>query len=596
MESADRTADQGKPQYSTEFYPDSAHGVDSMMVSIINSSQTDDKLKKIVGAMESLCSQRFRTPLRDLVPHMFPFLCGSSTETVDLVLRALRCTGRGMVYYQELFEFLSASQLNGQQLAIFIYECGRHGLRCKHYLDKVVKNDPPNMNQEDVLRCLKGICKFASDYSDFVKRITVKLNYSSLAPSEHLVLLRVFKAIGDTRDFAVLVSRIDISSFTLLEKFSLLYLLKRSRTFKLGSRDSSLIEMKAISIVKSLRLISGEEIRSQLLTTDISDALDAMASMRIRNEELLVKIVPVLVDRIAEIKYSPICGLWQSITDSLGHLNHFDSKWMRIADEMASSEFNLKGFAAFQLIFFASCMGRLNFFSESAFTALTNVIASDIKSIQDVDMFATLLFPLQRAYFKAPKLIEAVVEQTSELMKKNKNPSRNALRGTLGVAYNAVLLGFNDKERIQQIVRYLIAHPIDKGVYTKQDLARMKRLVVLGHINIEDIPVSVREDDHFNVWGVSHSIHEKRVKEAMTESAMVGNSTFEFIDFCLPDGTAVVVEDESDPIMSTWKYPEDHRNWELIPIPTTGSRELIRQYLNDRGFTKIRFVSNSKGH
>ena len=566
--------------------------VNALVQSIMDSPNSDRNLRAIVDVMAVCYRNHFRTPLRDLAPQTFRFLNDYNRETVDLALLALQYTGRGMIFYQELFDYLVKADLDGPQLAVFIYECGRHGLRCKHYLDKITRVTPPQMNQEDVMRCLKGITKFAPDYAGFARKISARLNYSSLSSSEYLILLRVFKAIDDSRQFTICASKVEISGLSLINKFGLLYLLKKSRSFKMGTRDSATIEKIALSLVNTLQDVGLDQMRSDLITTDISDALDAMASMKIRNQDLLSKLVPVLVDRIVEIKYSPICGLWQSITDSLGHLNYFDWKWMRIADTMASSEFNLKSFASFQLIFFASSMGRLNFFSERAFTALTNVIATDIASIQDVDMLATLLFPLQRANFKSDGLVKTVMDHTISLINKCKEPSRNTLRGVLGVTYSSVALGYSDREKIGKLLRCILFQPIDKKVFTKQDLARFYRLSVLGHVQLEDLPVSVREDDHFNAWGVSLSSHQKRVDQIFNTSAKK-NMDVGFVDFVLEDGTAVVVEDDHDPIMSTWKYPNDHANGELVALPTTGGREMIRRYLNGKGFDMIRFVAIS---
>ena len=565
--------------------------VDSLTATILKDTRQASLLglRSVVEAMESAESARCRTPLRDLAAHMVPFISEPSIsktpEALSLTVRALRCSGRGMVYFQEFFEYLVGQReaLSPSDLAILIHECGRHGLRSKHYLDILVKSVPsqvPKMDRSSLSLCLKGVCKFAGDYVAFSSALVKRTSFNLLSSDEVLVLMRVLRATGDADAFTQLVRRTDFESFPIVHKFSAIYLMKRSRNFALDAnqRKASISATEALVRDVSLLPLSGD-----VITTDLTDCLDAIASWKIRDTRLMESIMAVLTDRVAEIKYSPICGLWQSVTDSLGHLSFFDAKWMRTVDELASSEFNLRSFAAFQLIFFTSSLGRLNYCNEKIFSAIVSVVTPDISTVNDADMLATLLFPLERIAFDCPDLVDAVINQISKIVRRPNQGSRGQFRGVLTATYACVSLGASvDDPRFVKLTEFLFTQK-SYSFMNDLDYVRLCRLEAVG-LFPQGVPESLTQSSHYALW--PNSEHRRRVMDEYFRDGAVRVTNCPFIDLQLADGTLIVVPSQEE-VMRQWKHPNDSRNVELVPLETNGTREFIARFLSTKG---VRFA------
>lgn len=563
---------------------------------------SEERISKTLDFVTRASEMRFRVPVRDAIIEVVPVFVNLKPmrrrdETVSSAVQILNLSGKGMVYVQELFEycFEMVEQMSPHDLSMFIYECGRHGLRSKHYLDSALSNSKvlriaDKMTQEDILRSMKGLCKFASDYQSFISKQVNRLPFANLRAEDTLVLMRVLRGIGDARLFTKLIrSAEDFKTFSLREKYSAIYLSKRSKNFRLQSRDLGAMAGACRSLVGQVSHISISEMRDELITTDMTDALDAMASLKIRNDELLAKIMQLVVERVAEIRYSPICGLWQSITDSLGHLQYFHGGWMRIVEELASSEFNLKSFASFQLIFFTSSLGRLHFFSPKIFTALTNVLKADIRSVNDPDMLGTLMFPLERAAFACPELVDAVVTQTFTINQKLNTLTRSAWRGTLSVIYTSVCLGVDVKDpRIRSLAEKIFNRDLDlpPEYLTDQDYSRVARLRYFG-VPLE-VPKLVEDSPKFALW-------PNIAQHAELVISKIGDTEprSDFITCMSQDGVPIIVDSSfQDEVMYSWALPNDERNFELLRLQTTGTRQAIERHLKCKnGFEKISFVS-----
>ena len=569
-------------------------------------SASDEKINRTVEFIQRAAQMRLRAPLRDASIQAVPLLItlepSSQTNMLPLAVQMLNLSGQGMVYVQELLEYCASrvARMSAKDFSVFIYECGRHGLRSKHYMDSAltdrgVLKTAESMSQEDRMRCLKGLCKFTSDYKDFIMSQVKKLSFTGLKPDDILVLMRVLRGIGETSLFVRLIREGNFSVFSLHEKYNAIYLLKRSKNFRLESRQLGAMAGTCKRLVSEVSSVSPTDMRKELITTDMTDALDAMASLKIRNEDLLAKIMTNLVDKVAEIKYSPICGLWQSVSDSLGHLKYFHGGWMRIVEELASSEFNLKSFASFQLIFFTSSLGRLNFYSPKIFTALTNVIQADIRSVNDPDMLGTLLFPLERAAFYCPELLDAVLTQTCTISNTSKfgtSPSRPAWRGTLSVVYASLSLGADASDpRLKTLANMLFSNriSIEPEFLSDQDYMRVARLELLLDFPL-DIPKWIKESPKFALW-------ENMDKHREEVQAKFGSQTEPqpfFIDAFSTDCSRVpIVLDTSfqEEVMYTWANPDNERCTELVPLATTGSQRLITRYLKSKGFETVSIVS-----
>jgi hypothetical protein len=326
--------------------------------------------------------------------------------------------------------------------------------------------------------------------------------------------------------------------------------------------------------------------------TDVSDALDSIASLKVRNEKIIPIWVSFLSNRVAEIKYSPICGLWQSITDSLGHLRYFDGKWMRFVEDMGSNLFGLKLFASFQLIFFTSSLGRLNFFSPKIYAAIATTLANDVNSINDIDMLSTLLFPFERANFTACEALrDAVIDRCNTLISKNKNPNRNTIRGAIGVSFIGLSLGAH-KSAIQPMMERIFEVLGNKSTTTRdflipQDFQRLFRIAQLTGV---PPPSTVTSHPAYSWHGPSAKSRIKWVENVAKEFAQIrhiypSKDLPLGADIELSDGTYVVVDDFSDPMM-TWRNPDDERSYDLVKLESSGNAELTKRILSKKSIVR----------
>ena len=553
-------------------YDDSLVTINQRMKHLGIHSNPDEILECISVAAD----KRYRTPLRDsslvLISQLPKVVSSGDIGFNKSALYTLAQTGKGMVYLEELFQFLVDRQdtLTGSELACLIYECGRHGLRSKHFLDSIVKNSPDSIvrriSAADIPMALKGVCRFAADYRQFVESAIRKLEIKSLQPHDVLITMRTLRQIKDGNELVNLLRATDWTQFSTVDKLNCLHLLKRARGFRFPADRIKVPISVAHRLVKELEQeLVGNSIPSDVIVTDFSDCLDAMASWRIHNPQLVQVMMDFLVSRAAEIKYSPICGLWQAITDSCGHLGFFHGPWMRIVEDMGSSEFNLKSFAAFQLVFFISSLGRLNFYSEKVFSAVARVLVKDISSINDMDMLATLLFPLSRVDMECPDLVDAVLNQATRIMGKKRRLDKDTVRGSVTVSYCAAALGADPKDiRLKNLIG-----AVDSFVSTED----AQYLLPPDHVHVSRL-VSLGVLEKAPRWLSGHK-----------------ETAIPFVDFKKSDGTLVVVEQFEEPMMK-WKDPEDHKSYELVPVETSGSRKMIQSFLRNRGITTVEFVSS----
>ena len=556
-------------------------------------SNVPENLRLHLEAIEFASVHRFRTPLRDIASSAIPSFENERLSNdplfIDDVVRILSLTGQGMVYFQELFDFLlkHRNQLTASHLSTLIYECGRHGLRSKHFLDTILKSVSDKtvnqMNSEEVCRALMGVCKFSADYSDFVELCAWKLDPTKLRPQEVLVAIRAFRPAGREKPLIKLLEATKWSKFSQVETLNAIHLLKRAKKHPLGPRSMAITSRVVDGLMRGLYM--NEINDGNIIVTDVSDCLDSLASWRKRDPALLKVYMDFLTDRVAEIKYSPICGLWQAITDSCGHLEFFHGPWMRIVEDIASSEFNLKTFATFQLIFFISSLGRLNFYSEKVYRAVASVIATDVSSVRDLDMLVTALFPFERAALRCDDLVDATLRQACAVIGGESSPDRKKHRNVteaLKILHSSMILGSRNHDKHVQRLSMLVSSKL--GDCYEQlgsvDKVRVARLAHLGFLQL-DKPRNFRME----FW----------VTDAKREDSLVAlRETLEpcdvpFVDFKRLDGKLVVLESHEEPLM-TWEHPDDHRSYELCKLEGAGFRRLIAEYLVNQGHHNVEFI------
>ena len=537
-------------------------------------------IESLVARIETLSANRRRSELKATCPSLFSLLVGPGK--LGPCLTAIQASGRGMLFYNELFQyaFENRGEMSADQLSVFVYECGRHGLRCRHFVDKLGLATR-SYGTKNLLLIYQGICQFSGEYSEFVKSTVGEIEFAKLTPRELLLVLRVIRPLGErSTAFTNLVTHLEKGpeDFSLVEKLQLIYLLKSNKKFYL------LNNTKVINLVQRLvGSVAEASDWSDLIVTDITDALDALASLKkfvIVDENLMKVLMNFLINKTAEIRYSPICGLWQSITDSLGHLRYFSGPWMRFVDEICSSPFILKSFASFQLVFFASSLGRLNFYSPQIYTAIADAIVTDIDSINDADMLATLLLPFERAgHQNAEALVAAVLKKVTQISTKN-GTDRNTIRGALSCVHSALCLSDNLAHTTQNIMETILPRITRQNVLTN-DYSRIFRIdAILTNRQQRGISATLPKwiQSHQDyAWAENTQEHKKLVEleKSRLQNSRPGPSQ---ADFETQDGTLVIVND-AKAAMYMWKHPNEDKNYELEPICMSGRIIMLKRII-----------------
>jgi hypothetical protein len=193
-------------------------------------------------------------------------------------------------------------------------------------------------------------------------------------------------------------------------------------------------------------------------------------------------------------------------------------------------------------------------------------VVKDISAINDMDMLATLMFPLSRVGFECPDLVDAVLHQAYQIVvKKQKKYDIDTVRGSITVCYCAATLGADPTDvRLKKLVSGVDSFISAEGAQLlfPVDQSRMSRLVSLGVLD-------------------------------KAPALLIGHTQtgIPFVDFEKADGTLVVVEKLEEPMM-TWKHPDDHKSYELVPLESSGTRKMIQAFLRNRGYTTVEFVSS----
>uniref|UniRef100_A0A0G4HTU2 RAP domain-containing protein n=1 Tax=Chromera velia CCMP2878 TaxID=1169474 RepID=A0A0G4HTU2_9ALVE len=142
-------------------------------------------LEELVETMSLLCTLQQRAALRDVAPFVLQRVSdqeSASPESLQAATQSLNFLGRAMIYYEALFQYCddNLSQMDSKSLALYAYEGGRHGLRCKHLLDRAVEPltalaGQGQMSVEDMLKAAQGLIRFTKDWAPFFEAATERL-------------------------------------------------------------------------------------------------------------------------------------------------------------------------------------------------------------------------------------------------------------------------------------------------------------------------------------------------------------------------------------------------------------------------------------
>ena len=134
----------------------------------------------------------------------------TTSGTLQPLTDALHLFGRNALYPAALFEYLSEpnifSNLTPGQMSTLLSECGRHGLRCKHFVDRVIKQAArlePQMTVDESMTAAQGLLKFIKDWQPFFHSQRKRMHSSllDLSPEQLLVCLKICREFRHVPDY-----------------------------------------------------------------------------------------------------------------------------------------------------------------------------------------------------------------------------------------------------------------------------------------------------------------------------------------------------------------------------------------------------------
>jgi len=353
-------------------------------------------LDQIADLADCFVQLRLRIPLRDLVPTATARLSRQGPEALSNVLRIASATGKGSLFFIELFEFAKEHRMsmNASDISTFLYECGRHGLRCKHLMDPCVERAAelaPQMSLLDIMRTSQGLLRFSRDWKAFFIAVRARLmsGMGNLSAPQLLLTLRISRDLRHIQDFADLHAALCTELVMRANELSL----NQGAQCLMCTTYSPKYRAQAQALVRTIeKKWSCTEELEPLRISEVVDALDTFASWQMHPKSLVERLDSMLVSRNVELKYTGNVSLWWNAVASLSKMSAFDSTYPFVALEWSRDKAFLQRMSTYNLCQFVHALSRLRICDEVAYDHIANLVIAEFHIIKQIDDLAPLLF------------------------------------------------------------------------------------------------------------------------------------------------------------------------------------------------------------
>jgi len=353
-------------------------------------------LEEIVNYAEICKNKKLKQPILDILLDLPLEKLPETSEVCGHIIQLIRITGESELYPAVLFDWASirGHLFNPTSMSYFLFECGRHGLRCKHFADGLVPRAAEmanDMNFEELMRATQGLIRFVRDWKSFfdASRMRYQENLENLEDKDWILVLRLCKDLNAHREYRRLqelaVACRPPQELSLTTVASALDRLQKQKTVKLGRSIENFVEGCAGT------MHSRREELSELSMVQLVESLDSFStwvegrgvipragrtrqSMTTVTPELLNAIGDILAERVSEIKYSPNVWLWARITQAFSRFTHYHKGWMHEITFLARDQFILDKISFFQQQSFVVALARLGFADAEAYERIGDIL------------------------------------------------------------------------------------------------------------------------------------------------------------------------------------------------------------------------------
>jgi len=364
-----------------------------------------------------------RVPLRDLAAAVGVAVrrCAPGqplAEEAAAVVELLTIMGKNYMYVMELFEYFAERLefLEGKHLAIYVFEAGRHGLRCRQFLNPAVPRAAHLASElalEDLMLCWHGFLRFNRDWKDFYNaaRPRVATSLDSLPVADLLVVQRVARDHQRLIEYVELHAAVCARLAVQTENMTL----SDGASALMGSPFSPRLRVQAHQLLRAIENAwTRQEDLSLLRINEICEALATFASWGMRPAPLMDRLTSMLVERAVELKYAGNPSLWVTATSALARVEDQHSKWPLVALEFARDRQCMDRINFTQQCAVVTALARLRVFDEDAYASLGNVVGREVRSFKDVEEIAPVLWAFATARSFPKELFDGVFDLAIE--------------------------------------------------------------------------------------------------------------------------------------------------------------------------------------
>jgi hypothetical protein len=385
---------------------------------------------ELAARIEQFSQEGLRSPVRDLASYLGSSLSADVPSPRDLVAltRCVSASGRVQVYDQRLFDILLANrkQLSVSDLCMAVYECGRHGLRSKHFLASFtaeisdrIHSKAAVMSAQDAWRLWTGVVKFPREHQALLLKTVhiLERGIGNLNLRELSVLARISKELHFLREFANFQVVVAAAAGRLVELGTGSPAAKLSEMTLLlaASEQQEKTNPKVFDhlIAKSIDLLKCVDDFSEVDTVGLVDILHTLRTWKRKfvsvaeEEGMWRRMNDELVKRRTEIKYSPNCGLWHVAAvavDALvfsGDQQEFVfEEFLLMVQGFCRDPFMLERVSVWQITDVLCVLSGRRLYDKLAYDAMIDFIYKNIDEFKDSRKFAAMLNAISHAGHK----------------------------------------------------------------------------------------------------------------------------------------------------------------------------------------------------
>lgn len=439
-----------------------------------------ENLQQVATLAEIFVRLRLRLALRDLLP-MLSGQLGGGAEQLPCAVRLLSAYGKASLFFSELFEFCDArlDAMQASDLATYVYETGRHGLRCRHFADAALPQTLallPQMSSAQIMQAWQGYIRFSRDRKNFYQAALprVQSQIRDLSAAQLLLGLRVARDLKHMEGFVQLHAMCSTELMVQMADLSL----EQSAACLMQAAYSPRYRAQAQGLVRSIeQKWSRTEDLTPLRVVEIVDALQTFASWGMQPVALLERLDNMLCERRQELQYSGNVSLWINATQSFSKFDRFGARWPSVAIEFARDKYFVERCSFFQQCALVTCLGRMRLLDDLAFSNIADLLVSDYRLFAKVQDIAPILWSYATVGHFHQQLFDVSYDLVLEWMENETiDPSSPVVHGSLAqVAWSFAVVGFHKRyESFAALMDYVVFGA--KGVNSPPHIRRLAQL------------------------------------------------------------------------------------------------------------------------